>query len=172
MLPRLRVLTIALVSVGALIALACLWRLGRRTAPRAPQDEADVNAPSPHPPSPIAPPSSSPPAPAVPATTKPEASPSRPAADAHLLEEIRASVRSDPQRAEALAREGRRRFPNSPTADERDALLVDALINQQRIGAARSETYYYYDHHPNGKFGAHLFSMTGVHPPPPAPGPP
>jgi hypothetical protein len=44
-------------------------------------------------------------------------------------------------------------------------LLVDALINQQRIGAARDETYYYFDHHRNGRFSEHLFVMTGVHPP-------
>jgi hypothetical protein len=83
-----------------------------------------------------------------------------------LLGQIRALVRSDPARAEALAREARRRFPDGAEADERDALLVDALINQQRIGAARDETYYYFDHHPRGRFAEHLFVMTGVHPRP------
>jgi hypothetical protein len=83
-----------------------------------------------------------------------------------LLGQIRALVRSDPARAEALAREARRRFPDGAEADERDALLVDALINQQRIGAARDETYYYFDHHPQGRFAEHLFVMTGVHPRP------
>ena len=39
------------------------------------------------------------------------------------------------------------------------------------IGAARSETYYYYDHHPEGAFAAHLFALTGVHPVPVGPGP-
>src|SRR5208283_415527 len=81
-----------------------------------------------------------------------------------LMQQIRAHVKSDPQLAEALAREGRQRFADSPDADERDALLVDALINQQRIGAARSETYYYFDHHPGGRFAQHLLVMTGVHP--------
>ena len=87
-----------------------------------------------------------------------------------LMQQIRAHVKSDPQLAEALAREGRQRFADSPDADERDALLVDALINQQRIGSARSETYYYFDHHPGGRFGEHLFIMTGVHPRPAGPG--
>jgi len=80
-------------------------------------------------------------------------------------------VRSDPRRAESLAREARARFPNSPHADEWDALLVDSLVNQERIGAARSETYYYYDRHPGGAFAAHLFALTGVHPTPVGPGP-
>jgi len=87
-----------------------------------------------------------------------------------LMERIRAVVQSNPPLAEALAREGRSRFPNGPEADERDALLVDALINQQRIGSARSETYYYFDHHPDGRFSNHLFVMTGVHPRPTGPG--
>jgi hypothetical protein len=83
-----------------------------------------------------------------------------------LMQQIRAMVKSQPVRAEALAREARRRFPEGAEADERDALLVDALINQQRIGAARDETYYYIDHHPAGRFREHLFIMTGVHPTP------
>ncbi len=86
--------------------------------------------------------------------------------EAMLMQELRALVKKDPEHAEALARAGRLRFPDSPDADERDALLVDALINQQRIGAARSETYYYFDHHPSGRFSDHLFAMTGVHPTP------
>jgi hypothetical protein len=81
--------------------------------------------------------------------------------------QIRALVKSDPPRAEVLARESRRRFPDGVTADERNALLVDALVNQQRIGRARDETYCYFDHHLDGRFAEHLFIMTGVHPRPP-----
>ena len=95
--------------------------------------------------------------------------PPHPADERALLHEIRALVKTDPPRAEALARASRRRFPAGATADERDALLVDALINQQRIGAARDETYYYFDHHPSGRFGEHLFIMTGVQPRPKGP---
>ena len=87
-----------------------------------------------------------------------------------LMQQLRANVKSNPQLAESLAREDRERFPDSPESDERDALLVDALINQQRIGAARSETYYYLDHHPGGRYAEHLFVMTGVHPRPSGPG--
>ncbi len=82
------------------------------------------------------------------------------------MRQMRALVKSKPEQAETLAREARRRFPNGADADERDALLVDALINQQRIGRARDETYYYFDHHPGGRFAEHLFTMTGVHPQP------
>jgi hypothetical protein len=92
--------------------------------------------------------------------------------EATLMRRLRDNVKTNPELAEALAREGRSRFADSAESDERDALLVDALINQQRIGAARSETYYYFDHHPNGRFGQHLFVMTGVHPTPKMPGQP
>ena len=85
------------------------------------------------------------------------------------MQQIRALAKSQPERAESLAREARRRFPDGAEADERDALLVDALINQQHIGAARSETYYYFDHHSSGRFAQHLFAMTGVHPSPSRP---
>jgi hypothetical protein len=95
-----------------------------------------------------------------------------PADELTLMQRIRDTVQSNPPLAEALAREGRQRFADSADSDERDALLVDALINQQRIGAARSETYYYFDHHPGGRFGEHLFVMTGVHPTPRRPGQP
>lgn len=87
-----------------------------------------------------------------------------------LMRSIRDLVKSDPARAEALARQARALYPDGDEADERDALLVDALINQQRIGAARSETYYYFDHHPNGQYADHLSAMTGVHPSPSGPG--
>jgi hypothetical protein len=89
--------------------------------------------------------------------------------EATLMQQLREHVRSNPALAEALAREGRRRFPDSADSDERDALLVDALLNQQRIGVARSETYYYLDHHRNGRYAEHLFVMTGVRPEPEPP---
>jgi hypothetical protein len=105
---------------------------------------------------------------------RPDAAPAahtKPADEHALLVQLRALVKTNPARAEALARESRQRFPAGAEADERDALLVDALINQQRIGAARDETYYYFDHHPQGRFAEHLFTMTGVHPAPRRPGP-
>lgn len=94
----------------------------------------------------------------------PDVRPDAPMGEAVLMQKIRDNVKTNPPLAESLAREGRRRFPDSPDSDERDALLVDALINQQRIGAARDETIYYFEHHPQGRFREHLFVMTGVHP--------
>jgi len=159
--PRSRVIVVfAIALLGGMLALGA-WLRGPRShveetsAPEAPAASAPA-ASRPATPSPAAPP-------------LPEA-PAAPEED--LLVAIRAQVRSDPRQAESLARQARARFPNSPQTDEWDALLVDALVNQERIGAARSETYYYYDHHPDGAFAAHLFALTGVHPMPVGPGPP
>lgn len=165
--PR-AILAVAVVLLGGMIAVGA-W-LGRPRRPPAPVVEAG-SAPSTtaaaaprasRPPTPVAP---SPPLP------RPTAPAAVPGPEEELLVGIRAKVRSDPRGAESLAREARARFPNSAQADEWDALLVNALVNQQRIGAARSETYYYYDHHPGGAFAAHLFALTGVHPMPVGPGP-
>ena len=141
-----------------------LLRRGQVPAPRAPE-------PTRANPQPLAEPS--PPRLAV-VRANPDASPDvRMAArnESTLMQQLRDSVRNNPPLAESLAKEGRQRFPDSAQSDERDALLVDALINQQRIGAARSETYYYLDHHPDGRYAQHLFMMTGVHPTPKPPAP-
>jgi type IV secretory pathway VirB10-like protein len=151
-------------SIGALAAgIALCTRSDRRQPSVA---EAPSDAPPPTPPSPPLP------RPAKPPTVPPDATRAVPppaSEEQGLLLQIRALVKTDPQQAETLARESRRRFPEGDTADERDALLVDALINQQRIGRARDETYYYFDHHPRGRFAEHLFIMTGVHPQPKRP---
>jgi hypothetical protein len=84
--------------------------------------------------------------------------------EGELMRQLRPLVRNHPPRAEAMAREARQRFGDSADSDERDALLVNALINQQHIGAARDEALYYFAHHPKGKFAQQVFTMTGVHP--------
>ncbi len=149
-----------IVAVLLLIVLAIYAVWVRKQAPLPAPAPVSESAPAPR----RAPP---------PARALPDASPDlRPApleSEAALMQRIRDNVKSNPPLAESLAREGRRRFPDSPDSDERDALLVDALINQQRIGAARDETYYYMEHHPQGRFRDHLFIMTGVHPTPRGP---
>ncbi len=161
-----RALTVGFLVGVIAVGVALCTELGQRT-PRSPERPPPVAPPAPS----STPPPRPAPSPAPPRS--PDAGPTpRPAAagERALLLQARAFVKSDPPRAEALARESRRRFPDGATADERDALLVDALINQQRIGAARDETYYYFDHHPRGRFAEHLAIMTGVHPRPRGPG--
>jgi len=160
---RRTLIALALVSLVA-TGLALCTRLGRKPAPPTEARVETVAAPAP----------SSPPAlprmPMAPSgSVDAGARAGRIPEEDALLAQVRALVRTDPSRAEALARESRRRFPEGETADERDALLVDALINQQRIGRARDETYYYFDHHPEGRHRQRLFIMTGIKPRPRTP---
>lgn len=84
--------------------------------------------------------------------------------DHSTIQQIRDSLLSNPRLAEKLAREGRQRLPDSPEADERDALLVIALTNQGRIERARIEAHYYFDHHQNGRFAEKVSFLTRVYP--------
>jgi hypothetical protein len=155
---RQRALSIVFFTAVIACAAAVALQRGRRKQEAAPPELSVASAPATSPPPRLASPPSIPDA-GVRLADSP--------IDEHgLLLQIRATVESNPAQAEALARESRRRFPDGAEADERDALLVDALINQQRIGRARDETYYYFDHHPHGRFADHLAAMTGVHPAP------
>ncbi|HEY8927394.1 MAG TPA: hypothetical protein VIU64_23595 [Polyangia bacterium] len=157
-------MSLAAALLGGVIATGAWLRARQTEAPRA-----DEERPPPDPPPALA---AAPPPDRSNRTPRTGTAPApAPARDEELLAGIRAHVRNDPRQAESLARQARARFPDSPHADEWDALLVDALVNQQRIGAARSETYYYYDHHPGGAFAPHLFALTGVHPGPMGTGP-
>jgi len=143
-----------------LVALAIYAVWVRKQTPLPAPVPVSESAPAPRP---------APPPPRPLADASPDLPPAASLSEATLMQRIRDNVKSNPPLAESWAREGRRRFPDSPDSDERDALLVDALINQQRIGAARDETYYYMEHHPQGRFRDHLFIMTGVHPSPRGP---
>jgi hypothetical protein len=86
------------------------------------------------------------------------------------MEKLRSDLRPNPASALALADEGERRFADSPYAEERRALAIQALINLDRIGAARSRAYEFLAHYPDGPYSAHVAAMTGVHPTPVGPG--
>jgi outer membrane protein assembly factor BamD (BamD/ComL family) len=90
--------------------------------------------------------------------------------EAALMAKIRAEIRTAPQAALEETEEAERRFGESPMAEERRALAIDALINLQRIGAARSKASDFLERYPNGPHTAHVQAMTGVHPAPSGPG--
>jgi hypothetical protein len=86
-----------------------------------------------------------------------------------LMEKLRGDVKPNPASALALADEGEQRFADSPSAEERRALAIRALINLDRIGAARSRAYQFLARYPDGPYSAHVAVMTGVHPTPTGP---
>ena len=87
-----------------------------------------------------------------------------------LMEKLRGDLKTNPASALALAEEGEQRFADSPSAEERRALAIQALINLDRIGAARSRAFQFLARYPDGPFSAHVAVMTGVHPTPTGPG--
>jgi hypothetical protein len=94
--------------------------------------------------------------------------PTAPRTEADFMGRIRDNVRANPEVAVALAQQARQEFGDTIESDERDKLLVDALINLQRIGVARDETLYYYRRHPAGQYRQYLWAMTGARPNPPS----
>jgi hypothetical protein len=83
-----------------------------------------------------------------------------------IIQQIRATLISDPEFAEELIREDRERFPDGPDADERDASLISALYNQRRMYDAQLEALNYYEQHPDGQFTDYVMRETRVRPPP------
>lgn len=77
---------------------------------------------------------------------------------------IRQTVASDPRRALDLITAADHAHPDSPLAEERASLRVDALVNIGQIGQARDAAEAYYDRYPHGSFAAHLEQLTGAHP--------
>ena len=86
-----------------------------------------------------------------------------------LMVELRSSVKAAPEKALALADEAEQRFGDSSFAEERGALAIRALINLQRIGAARSRAYAFLERYPRGPYTAEVEAWTGVHVTPGAP---
>jgi hypothetical protein len=89
--------------------------------------------------------------------------------DALLMQKIRENLKQNPALAVDLAYQARRSFPDSTRAEERDALLIDGLINLQKIGAARDEAERYLARYPNGRYAPYIFAMTGASPRPQGP---
>jgi hypothetical protein len=145
--------------ISLIIAVAVVML--RKDKPAPPTVESSSPMPAPAPANP-------PPQPEVRPAPAPDARSAVVPNEAALMRQIRDNVQSNPALALQVAQEARKLFQDSPESDERDKLLVEALINLQRIGEARVETGYYYRHHPNGRYAGFLFTMTGARPDPPS----
>ena len=86
--------------------------------------------------------------------------------EATLMERIREDTKTAPGSALSLAEDGEKRFGDSAFAEERRALVIQSLINLQRIGLARSRAYEFLQRYPSGPYSAYVAAMTGVHPRP------
>ncbi|HEY8927395.1 MAG TPA: hypothetical protein VIU64_23600 [Polyangia bacterium] len=87
--------------------------------------------------------------------------------EAKLMESLRQKVKSAPAGALADAEQAEARYGESPFAEERRALAIQALAGLDRIGEARSRAYQFVDRYPSGPYTAQVQALTGVHPSPP-----
>jgi len=153
-----------LVAFGILFAA---WRIGEvgRLEERPSSPSAPVAAPAPTA-VPAPPPRAPEPAKPPPAAAKP-----MPPTEEQQMERIRALVKPAPREAIALIDDADRAHPQSPLAEERLSLRIDALVYEGDIGVARDHAEEYLRRYPEGAYADHVERLTGVHPRPPMPGP-
>lgn len=85
------------------------------------------------------------------------------------MSQLRDLVKTAPASAVAVAEQGEMLFPQSPFAEERAALAIDALVNMGWLGDARVRAQEYFVCFPNGPHGADVTRRTGVKPLPKPP---
>jgi hypothetical protein len=153
------VLTVIALAVGVVVIVIG----GRAPAP----DMTVTTVAPPRPPlepAPSAP--SSAPTPAAPAQPPPHP---QPIDERDAMDQIRARAHDDPDGALALIEVAEQAHPQSPFAEERAALRVDALVFARRIGVARDAAEEFLRRYPRGPRAQHIEMLTGVHPRPPEP---
>jgi len=83
--------------------------------------------------------------------------------EAQLMARLRELAEHDPQRAVAVAREGNRRFPDSPYAPERTSILIHALAGEGESMKARGEAEEMVNHYPDSDWVREIERFTGAH---------
>lgn len=80
-----------------------------------------------------------------------------------IMSELRAIKDRDPKRALELARQGNRRFPNTPEAAERASIAIHALSDLGLGSEARGEAEDMVNRYPDGKWVHEVEQFTGAH---------
>jgi hypothetical protein len=153
-------------GLGLVLVVVCaaLWRA--KSSPR-PSDErgAEAGAIPAAPPDPSAAPASPAAAGRVPASAPGPLSPAQLAEldEARLMARLRMAAGSDPALAVQLARDGNRRFRDSPDAPERTSILIHALAGLDRSMEARGEAEEMVNHDPDSEWVREIERFTGAH---------
>lgn len=84
--------------------------------------------------------------------------------EASLMDQLRNAEKREAALAEKLARDGNRRFPNSPGAPERAAALVRAIAQQGRLSEARGEAEAMVNQYADSPWAREVEQQTGAHP--------
>lgn len=82
------------------------------------------------------------------------------------MSRIRDAVKRRPDEALVVLDAADRAHPESPLAEERAALRVDALVNADQVGLARDAAEEFLRRYPDGPHAEHIEILTGVHPRP------
>lgn len=159
-----RRLVLLLVGATALVSLAFVGAaqlLSREAEPERPASAPNVPAEL-HDAAPVA--QSTRPERAVSTPIATSAAPTPPLPDeGSLMAELRAQKERDPKRALELAREGNRRFPNSPDAAERASIAIHALGALGFSAEARGEAEDMVNRYPDGQWVREVEQFTGAH---------
>jgi hypothetical protein len=83
--------------------------------------------------------------------------------EARLMARLRTAAGSDPTLAVQLARDGNRRFRDSPDAPERTSILIHALAGLDRSMEARGEAEEMVNHDPDSEWVREIERFTGAH---------
>jgi hypothetical protein len=161
-----KVLVAVLFVLGGVQIGRMLWRSEHTFRVRP------VTEPAPTPAAPAQPPA----APAPPPPRRPEqpsppppAAAAAPDAEERAMEDIRLTVKSAPLQALDLIATAERAHPGSRFSEERASLRIDALVYAGDVGRARDDAEEYLRRYPDGKYAAHVETLTGVHPHPGGP---
>ena len=154
--------------VGGAVALGLATAAHRcdESKPREAVQESEPASPEPAARPTPAPPRARPPAPAAPTAAAPSPSPSAPSAplgEAQLMVKLRSIKESNPASAIELARDGNKRFPDSPDAPERTSILIHALASQGASSEARGEAEQMVNHLPDSDWVRDIERFTGAH---------
>lgn len=110
-------------------------------------DRTDASAPTPRRPSPAS-------------ASKPSPGETN---EAQLMARLRVIKDRDPAGAVTLAREGNRRFADSPDAPERTSVLIHALVATDKGSEARGEAEQMVNHYPDSTWVREVEHFTGAH---------
>ncbi len=153
-------------ACGASLVAAWHHRMKESTAPS--RSRAARAASEARPTSERLPPAAPPPRDNAPPPAASAAVPSNSRAEAGFDEEelmrlLRSARDSDPELTAELAREGNRRFPESPDAPERASILIHALAEQGLSAEARGEAEDMVNRYPDSPWVREIERFTGAH---------
>jgi hypothetical protein len=170
--PKVVVLVVVAATFVAIVG-AVMVALAWRSRKAAAVEEAVAEPARPAPPSPPEVPAptaaAQPPAAPLPAPPNPDkAATAPPRGEAALMAQLRDLSGSDPELSLRLAREGNRRFKDSPDEPERWWYVVRSLMNLSRPDEARGEARALIDKYPTSDWAQdvrrHLFVNPPTHP--------